>query len=90
MYRFELSYDLAGSGLRDQGATLVPHLLPTAPPDYAPQPPSDDTPRVRMTYRFGFLPTALMSRIIVRTLSRPISTPSPRNRSRSIRLPANG
>jgi hypothetical protein len=31
-----------------------------------------------------------MRRIIVATNSRPIAKPSPRNRSRSIRLPANG
>jgi hypothetical protein len=41
---------------------------------------------------FGLRQIASMPirRISVTTRSRPITTPSPRNKSRSIRLPANG
>ena len=67
MYRFELSYELPRRAPSAPQATLVPHHLPIQSPTGAPQPPIDDTPCVRMVYRFGFLPTALMGRIIVRT-----------------------
>ncbi len=62
MYKFELGYELQGGT-----KTLAPHLLPMNSPDEVLSAPTDGTPCVQMTYRFGFMPAGLMSRFIVRT-----------------------
>jgi hypothetical protein len=71
MERFYLSYQIeADTPNAHSIRSLIPQLLPYQPPINLttwPKSPAEGQTQVEMVYRFGFLPTGLMSWFIVRT-----------------------